>query len=505
MTPLPLESLRESGTLLYIDLPSPLPPGDSIKISLGFVFKIPRAMMRFGYDKLGNYLFAYWHPILCGYQKNRLVDFEYHSQSEFFSNFSSYDIRVTIPPGYMVGGTGFFDSSGVNGDQKTWRAYADSVIGFAFACGPGFEEFESDTLGIKIRYLLAKSHVKYLGLADGMAKLALAYYSESLFKYPYATYTLADFEFGAGGMELPAMAAVTFPDGGAGFVWEPLLRMTIAHEIAHEWFYGVVATNEAEEPWLDEGLATYMTSRFFEAAGDSLVEISALGYRLSLDFIEKIMGQVIKAEWPLDLKSWQYPEDFSYSAIVYFRTTLMLETLRQMAGAASFDSALKAYANEYRFGHPDQQDFWGSFEKSLGIDLGNFREQFLSGTSRVDYSVKSINYKATVPDDSLRERSFKITVAVSRELDGILPHKITVGLKDGAVIDTLWDGVARTAIFEFTASARPEYAVVGNDTPYSLDENKANNTLYLKSFSSRLLTFEWDAIFAIGIMLSFLI
>ncbi len=153
--------IEESGTLLYVNLPTKLPPLKTISISLKFELKIPKTLMRFGYNDLGNYLLSHWHPILCGYQKGVLQDFEYHSNSEFFSNFSSYDVRLDVPLGFAVGSTGELTEVSRDSSRTIWNAHADTVIDFAFVCGPGFEVIESDTLGIKIRYLLEKRHLKY--------------------------------------------------------------------------------------------------------------------------------------------------------------------------------------------------------------------------------------------------------------------------------------------------------------------------------------------------------
>jgi hypothetical protein len=490
---------KEAGTLLYVTLPGKLPPGDSVTMAMDFELLVPRKQMRFGFDEHGNYLLAHWHPILCGYQNGRLIDFEYHELSEFFSNFSNYDVTIEIPPDFEIGSTGDLEMIEKDSVRAVWRASADSVIDFAFACGPGFEVFETDTLGIKIRYLLEKSHSRLFGAVDQVTKFSLAYCSDALFPYPYSKFTVVDFQFGAGGMELPGMNIIEVP-GGPRAIAGPMLRFTIAHEVAHEWFYAAVATNEAEEPFLDEGLATYMTGRIMGAVGNSLNNFSIFGYRLPFDFFDDLIGLSSRAEWPLSLTSWQYPDQITYSAIVYFRGALALETLECMVGRVAFDSALAAYARQYRFRHPDTGDLRRSLERSLGIDLGNFWRQFVTGTSRMDYAVRELNYHSL--PDTAAGKTIEISLTVGRELDGILPQPIRIGLADGSAIDTLWDGAEKTRIFEFRAGSRPEYARLGPEDAYPLDEDRANNTLYLKSFGLRLLTFEWDAIFALEFLLT---
>jgi len=494
--------ITESGTLLYVSLPRPLPPDDSILIALDFELLIPKHIMRIGYNEKGNYLISHWHPILCGYQNGRLIDNEYYPQSEFFSNFASYDVTLKIPSGFAVGATGELSLVAEDSNRAVWHAKADTVIDFAFACGPAFELFESDTLGIKINYLLEKENAKFQTSTDNAVKYSLAYCSERLFKYPYRTFTLVDFDMGAQGMELPGMNVISFPEGRIISGARPILWFVIAHEAAHEWFYGTVATNEAEEPWLDEAFATYWASRIMEAQQDSLKYISIFGYRAPINTLDHILALMGKAEWPVNLKSWDYPDDFSYSTAVYFRASAVLQTLEQMLGRAAFDSALGIYANRFRFKHPAERDFYDSIEKSARFDLDPFFAQFIAGTARVDYAIRNIEYNSNAEPNE----TYSIKVTAGREFDGILPHRIEIGLENGAILDTHWDGAARTAIFEFTANSKPEYAKIGfGETPYALDENLGNNSMYLKSFGWRMLNFEWDAVFALEFFISLLL
>jgi hypothetical protein len=498
-------AIDESGTLLHLTLRRPLAPRDSISISLEFTLNVPREMMRFGYNARGNYLLAHWHPILCGYQKGRLVDNEYHFNSEFFSNFSRYEIEIEVPPDFKIGSTGALKLAQKDSSRAQWIATADSVIDFAFAFGPAFEVFEADTLGVQLRYLLEKSHNALSAVTDAATKYSLAYCSENLFLYPYPAFTIVDFEFGASGMELPGMVAMSFPERRSMAIAAPLLRFVIAHEVAHEWFYGVVATNEAEEPWLDEGLSTYTTSRIMESMGDNLNSISVFGYRIGMVTFDRMFGLISKAEYPLNLKSWEYPDDLTYSSAVYYRASMVLATLEQLMGRARFDSALARFANEYKFKHPDTHDLLESLEQSMGAGLDKFYDQYIAGTSRVDYSVRSLEFKSFSGDDPATAKEYAISVTVAREFDGFLPQIVLVGLEDGTAIDTLWDGESKIAVFKFVSAQRPVHARIGMTQPVAIDENHANNSLYLKPFSWRLLTFEWDATFIGEFLLSLLL
>jgi hypothetical protein len=489
-------AIKEDGTRLFIALPSKLAPREQIAISMNYELKVPRIKMRMGYDKAGNYLISHWHPILCGYQKGHLVDFEYHSNGEFFSNFSNYNVRLEIPSGYTLGASGEISLLEKDSIKAVYRILADTVIDFAFACGPKFDTFEQDTLGIKIRYLLRQDHLKYQNTTKEITGFSLGYNSEKLFQYPYSTFTVIDMNAGAEGIELPGMVVVAYPGFKNMSISTTLINISLAHEITHEWFYGAVATNEAYEPWLDEGITSYQTFRILEAGGDSLSQFKLFGYHFSYGLSEQLIAYMTRGEWPIDRKSWDYPDPSSYAAAVYDRASLVLQTLEEVVGRAKFDEFLKAYANDFRFKHPDKADFISNAARYTGDDMSEFTKQFIDGTARLDYSIRALEFQTIANADS--SRKYEITVTASRELDGILPQKIHIGLENGA-IDTTWDGRDRIVDFNFFTGARPEFAAVKD---YALDENKANNTLYIKSFGSRLLSFEWDTIFSLEFLLS---
>jgi hypothetical protein len=200
----------------------------------------------------------------------------------------------------------------------------------------------------------------------------------------------------------------------------------------------------------------------------------------------------------MDLKSWDYPDESTYGTGVYYRSSLVLKTLEELLGRSLMDSALGAYARKYRFSHPDSSDFENAISSKSGVDLSRFYSQFISGTSRVDYAIRSLNYKSITTTDSLKK--YEITLKVSRELDGILPQKISIKLENGERLDTIWvDSYSRVASLKFYASSRPESAELSN---YALDENIANNTLYIESFSSRLISFEWDTVYLMECLIS---
>jgi len=489
-----------NGTLMNIDLASGLQPNLEINIKLKFELTIPRAIVRFGRDGHGNYLLSHWYPILCGYQKGHLVDGEYHANSEFFSNFGFYDVTLKLPSNFITGTTGTLNLLENSDSLAVWNATADSVIDFAFACGRNFERFQADTLGIGITYLLSREKSDLFARIDNITKYTLGYCSEDLFLYPYQNFTVVDFSPGSAGLELPGLIAVGI--GGPESHRTPSsFESLIVHETAHQWFYATIATNEYDEPWLDEGTSSYYTERIMRSRSDTHPDFSIFGYGIRLDDISRIFALVRHASYPIDLASYEYPNWFEYEAATYARSSMVLQCLQCSLGDTAFSRGIKAYAEKYRFRHPDTGDFEDEIESSSGRDLTEFYSQFVSGTSRVDYAVTDLR-SAEIRKETGSDRAFKITVGLRREQDGILRQIVTVRLEDGSKIDTTWDGRSRVAEFQFDAVSMPVYAAIDEYYSYPLDEMKANDRLYYQTHSSRLISFDWDSVFFIEFILS---
>lgn len=488
-----------NGTLMRIPLSNGLPPGRETQIEFNFELIIPRAKVRFGHDGNGNYLISHWYPIVCGYQKGRLVAGEYHANSEFFSDFGNYEVTLNLPSNFVLGSTGSITEGEKSDSAAIWHIRADTVIDYAFACGGNFETYETDTPGTAIHYLMSKADTALFTGINEDTKRSLALLSEKLFGYPYKNFTVVDFNSGSSGMELPGMIAITIPKSGTGRSRE-YLGSLVAHEVAHQWFYAAIATNEYDEPWLDEGFASFYEYRIARSLPGKESELSFLGYDLSYEESERIYILFRRPSYPIDLASYDYPSWMEYQSAVYSRANLVLQSLEIVLGDSAFASAMMRYAMKYRFKHPDTRDFEKVFSSATDMDMSTFFAQFVDGTARVDYGITGLSYKKSEGADAAA--NYRVTVDVRREQDGILPQIVTLSLEDGTTIDTTWDGRSRVFEFEFAADSKPVYAALDGHFTYPLDEQLSNNRLYYKSNSSRMISFDWDAAFVLEFLFS---
>ncbi|MFN2167038.1 MAG: M1 family metallopeptidase, partial [Anaerolineae bacterium] len=259
----------EDGTLARAALPTPVAPGDSVRIELDFEAQLPRVLARTGYA--GDFfMVGQWFPKLGVWQDGAWNAYPFHANAEFYADFGDYDVTIILPDDYVTGATGLPVSTLDNGDgTQTVRYRAEGVIDFAWTASPHFQAATRQVDGIDVVYLYLPEHDWTVARALDAAEAAVTHYGAWYGPYPYPRLTVVDVPDdgeGAGGMEYPtlvtagSMSAFGLPGLSAAGV-ERSLEMVVVHEIGHQWWQSTVAFNEAEEPWLDEGFTEYSSVR----------------------------------------------------------------------------------------------------------------------------------------------------------------------------------------------------------------------------------------------------
>ena len=261
----------DDQTVMQVTLPAPVGPGERIVLEIAFTTRLPRVFARSGYS--GKfYMVGQWFPKI-GVLRNGVWNcHQYHANSEFFADFGAYRVEITVPEKYVVGATGRRESERRNADgTKTLVHVQEDVHDFAWTACPDFvesrERFVLDDPAVDTEMILLV-HKAHLGSRDRYAlalRRALEFFSRSYGPYPYATVTLVDPAPGAaaaGGMEYPTL----FTAGTTS--WMPagvrMPEMVTIHEFGHGYWYGIVASNEFEEAWLDEGINSYSEVKAME-------------------------------------------------------------------------------------------------------------------------------------------------------------------------------------------------------------------------------------------------
>ncbi len=535
----------DDQTVLRILLPEPVAPGQSITLKLEFQARIPGNGLRTGYYQDGFFI-SQWYPKPGVYEEGKGWNcHEYHLNSEFFADFADFRVQITVPARMVVGACGeevekIEDK--ING-KTTYTYIQQNIHDFAWTASPRFlkierwfkaedevspEEYQkmSELLGlpveeiklpdVKMILLIEKQHRAQIERHFQALRAALKYYGLWYGPYPYRTITMVDppFRTGSGGMEYP-----TFFTAGTSVLLEKDVLSpegVIIHEFGHGYWYGMVASNEFEEAWLDEGINTYSTGKVSEVAyGPGRLPLRfnglPLGWLVKLPAVydwqlgRVLSGTVAKLD-PIVTESWKFYNSLSYSLNVYYRAATCLHTLERLLGETTWARIMRTYHMRYRFKQPKTEDFLKVVNEISGKDLSWFFDQFFFQAKDFDYAIglvesreKPEKYQGIFDDlptgansqpqadSNQKNEKGKIyeTMITLRRYGEARPGpgitlKLKVEFEDGSLEWREWDGQSRWVRFFFEKPAKLKTAVLDPEGIWLVDSNFSNNSYSVK-------------------------
>lgn len=467
-------AVRDDRSELRVPLPRAVAPGEEITLVLGWRSVLPEVFARTGFS--GSFhLVAQWFPKLAVLEADgRWARFPFHGNSEFYADFGRYDVTVTVPAGWVVGATGTADpvERGPQGDRH--RFTASPVHDFAFAAWDRFRERRGEAGEVAVRVLFPPGYDAAAELTLATLARALPGYAERFGSYPYPGLTVVlpppEAE-GAGGMEYPTLITTS-----AAPLWVPgaarALEHVTLHEFMHQYFYGLVASNENAWPFLDEGFTEYATALGLDELhprGASLFELPALGLGVDAFALESYQSAGIRYALPVARGADAFPTFGSYGGHVYPRTATVLRTAERAVGSRRFREALRAYATAWRFRHPTPDDFFAVMRRELGDPIvDRLLGPALTAPLALDYAVTDAR--------SRREGGRFVGSAVIHRV-GTLALPVEVLFEDarGGRSAVTWDGQGGWVSLPYTGDA-PLHAVrVDPWNRLPLDQDRANN------------------------------
>jgi hypothetical protein len=496
----------DDRTVAEVTLPRPVAPGETVRISLDFRSRLPRVFRRTGW-KGDFFLVAQWFPKIGVLQESGWNCHEFHFNSEFFSDFGDYDVTIDVPARYRgkVGATGQRVEERVgSGDRILYRFRQESVHDFSWTADPEYlviKDFfrEAGLHDVEITLLLQPEHRAQAERHFRAVKAALSYMGRILGPYPYGTLTLVDPPWGArtaGGMEYPTLITCGTNLVAPGNVQSP--EGVTVHEFGHQFFYGILASNEFEEPYLDEGFNTYMTDRVLKATyGPNHPVVNFFGYRfpLGIDEVYPVdANRSFFAEATKDVHaqaSWSFRDRASYGASSYSHTALALATLENLIGTNVMDRALHLYFERWKFKHPRLNDFADAVNQVTGRDWSWFFDRTFRGSGNVDYAVEQATSTPSKAPRGLFEKDGKLAdgpppelahakgydsvVLVTRRGDTAMPVEVLLRFEGGRTYRSVWDGEGRWKRFRVSSGPRLIEALVDPDEKIALDSDRTNN------------------------------
>jgi hypothetical protein len=376
-------------TVVRLDLPEAVAPGASTTLDIAFLSQLPRVVARTGY--FGSFhLVGQWFPKIGvlelpgerGATAPRWNVHELHLHSEFYADFGTFDVTLTVPQDYRIGATGALQGEPRVADGKaTWHFVQDDVIDFAWTADNRFAEplvgtYEgAGSPKVKVQVLYPPEYASNAAPVLQATLDSLAYFSRTLGPYPYDTVTAVIPPFNAdeaGGMEYPTFfTAESHADVTPGTLSSYLLDFVTIHEFGHGYFMGLLASNEFEEPMLDEGLNEYWNSRMLRERGSALPLATrwmrALGIAPGVTQFE-VARLGAKLREPADgigANSWDRMSNGSYGS-VYARTATVMHDLEAQLGKNAIERAFKAYYARWKFRHPSIADLRESLADATG-------------------------------------------------------------------------------------------------------------------------------------------
>ena len=400
--------------IAVLKLSTPLASGQRITISTPFRVKLPAVFSRAGYER-GIFCITQWYPKPAVFDANGWNPIPYLDMGEFYSEFGNFDVQITVPTGMVVTATGnlqneeelnwWLDNTKRHPSEKptkTLRFIQNNVHDFAwfasrrFLVSYGHVDLPS---GRQVKTWLFYASPDTLKRREGINHInnAIRYYSHYLGEYPYdqATVVITPLRAG-GGMEYPTITNCTSVN-----------ESVIVHEVGHNWFYGILASNEREHPWMDESLNTYYETRMRHESGMLPKYNRVLRYILSEDrkagftdlftpfeFTEfqYLLGARLNNDQAGNLHSLQYT-DGNYGNIIYAKNPKLFFYLQSYLGDTLFDNMMRAYFQKWKFRHPLPGDFIQHVRDYTHEDLSWFWDELFNTSRKQELSLNSVKEK----------------------------------------------------------------------------------------------------------------
>ena len=476
----------DDRTVFRVKLPRPIAPNESVQFRIVFHDQFGQVFARTGYSQ-SFMMGAQWFPKVGVWWQGAWNCHQFHANTEFFADFGTYDVSLTLPQNEVVGASGVQLSEVKNSDgTKTLTFRGEDIHDFAWTAQPNYHVVESDFNGsmgkVRIRLLIQPGHLNQADRHLRIMQETMKRFDEWYGPYPYKQITVVDpGDIRAGGMEYPTLIT-----GGTTW-WMPdglfLVEQVVEHEFGHQYWYGMVATNEFEDAWLDEGINSYAECKVLDdifGKDKSAMELWRLtesdvsqqrnGYRSALDFD------------PMTRFAYQYVHGSSYGEVTYGKTTTVLYTLEKVIGEETLQRALRRYFMRYRFTHPTQEDFLKTIEEVSGQNLRWFYDQAVYGTQVLDYEVFRARsdrldwYLKKQPDQKKGETMYRTMVLVHRKGDFIFPVDVLIRFDNGESVTEHWDGKDRWVRYTYDTKAKLHSAEIDPEHAVLLDTNFFNNS-----------------------------
>lgn len=386
------QKLAYHETILEVQLTKPILPRSKASIEVAFKSQVPIQIRRSGRDNAEGirYSMSQWYPKIAEYDYQGWNANPYVAR-EFYGVWGDYDVNITIDKNYMIAGSGTlqnpndigfgYEATGTKvkpatGKTLTWKFSAQNVHDFMWAADPEFAMQKRQAPNGPLIYVVYKKvdslEPRWKALAD-TAVVAYPFIAKTFGAYPYKNYSFV--QGGDGGMEYPMATLIKNFSVG-----------TAIHEWMHSWFQGIFGTNESLYAWMDEGFTTYAELR---VSAWLRKDTTSFAYSNAYDSYFRLAKS--KYEEPMTTHSDHYNTNYAYSSAAYSKGAVFMAQLGYIVGDDVLDKILLEYYNEWKFKHPNPNDFIRIAEKLSGMELQWYKEYWVNTTKTIDYAIGDVS------------------------------------------------------------------------------------------------------------------
>lgn len=482
---------NEYPDIAKLNLKSNLLPGESVTITTPFRVKLPVGKVsRFGHlEEIvsidgeapfneRSYQVTQWFPKPAVYDELGWHRLPYLNTGEFYSEYGEFNVEISVPKEYTLAATGNEIKRKEGKSYQTVSFQQKKIHDFAwFADNDWITEnsqvilpHSGKTVKTSTKYKRSNRHLwrNSVNYIDS----AIYYYSLWIGDYPYETCSAVDGGLTAGsGMEYPTITVIGESDN------QFMLEEVILHEVGHNWFYGILGSNERVYPWMDEGINSYYERRYYEEVKQKAKLSDMIGNYLNAIVKDSIPPHkefhALTYEYvasrnmdlPINLPANQYSE-LNYGAIVYAKAAISFNYLEKYLGKEKFDKIMHAYFNNWKFKHPDPKDLESLFTIKSGKNLDWFFKDLLNTSYLIDYKINNAGFNTIT-------QQFEIDVTNKGDIASPI---VISALRNRKVIKTVWyDGFNGRSKLVFP---NEEYDEIVIDYYHDIPELNRNNNRF---------------------------
>ncbi|MBQ3235041.1 MAG: M1 family metallopeptidase [Clostridia bacterium] len=353
---------------------SPLKRGEKASVYVEFKCLLPNVNHRFGYGEDTVNLTGFY-PIACVYENGEFIQNVYYPSGDpFYSECADYDVSLTVPSTYTVASSMAVEKTIWSGGQTEYVYKRDCVRDIAFVLSEKFNVLKGEANGVEVTYYYYSDSAPEKTLQTAVD--AIDFFSSTYYEYPYGEYAVCQADFLYGGMEYPCLSLVSDAVG-------EYLDYTVAHETAHQWFYGIIGVNESEIGYLDEGLTELSTACFMDGREGKTYRDYILEAENSYEAIKSSLTYLgITTPPVMERNLKDFSSELEYVMIAYNRSEIAFDRVKSRLSDKLFFKTMKKFIKNNAFSNVTTSDLTKAFERAKR-GTGEFLKGYVDGVTAI--------------------------------------------------------------------------------------------------------------------------